>query len=122
MFSDNQRIQFKCRLCRSILLEVPSKEIITDHLIDGARKCPSSENSMSTNIFLDADYLESITIADWISITISESRWTKGSLKCPTCFSKLGSFDFVSVQRCSYCNKVKPNVHFTTSKVDSKVI
>lgn len=73
--------------------------------------CPTVQGR--TEIFLNEDALE-----PWIQEEIENSEWTKGKLKCIKCAANVGSFDFVTGQKCDCRQFNQPSVHFIRSKLD----
>lgn len=74
-------------------------------------ECPSI--SIRTEVYLNEDALE-----PWIQNEIEKSEWTKGKLKCIKCTANVGSFDFVTCQKCECKQFNQPSVHFICSKID----
>lgn len=117
MSSENQSVTIKCRKCRTILSKGSSEHLLNAHNepysneSDVTSYCPSVYGR--SEIFLTEDGLQ-----PWIKDEIEKSEWTKGKLKCVKCQSNIGSFDFVTCQKCE-CNRFnQPSVHFIKSKVD----
>lgn len=113
--------QLKCRKCRTILTKVPFSKLLNAHTqqysneVDLRVSCPSITGR--TEIYLPEDVL-----GDWILAEIESSEWTKGKLKCSKCSSNVGSFDFVTGQKCDCRQFGQPPVHFIRSKIDVEVI
>jgi len=109
--------QIKCRKCRSTLTNVPSNVLLSAHNEqysndpDIKSNCPSVVGR--TEIYINEEHLD-----QWIESEIENSEWTKGKLKCSKCSSNVGSFDFVTGQKCECRLFNQPSVHFIRSKVD----
>lgn len=117
-----QNITIKCRKCRSIITKIAEKNLFDAHSnrfinnpADIQSACPTIHGR--TEVYLNEEALE-----QWIQDEIENSGWTKGKLKCAKCASNVGSFDFVSCQKCD-CNLFnQPQVHLIRSKIDLEEI
>lgn len=115
-------LQIKCRKCRTVILKVSEENLLDAHAERFARDfaqirsdCPSIVGQ--TEIYLNEDALES-----WIQDEIEKSEWTKGKLKCIKCTANVGSFDFVTGQKCDCKQFSQPSVHIIRSKIDLESI
>lgn len=113
-----QNVQIRCRQCRTvIMMKVLASNLLDAHsdnfsiMFQCESKCPSVV--ARTEIYLNEDAVE-----PWIQEEIEKSEWTKGKLKCIKCASNVGSFDFVTGQKCDCKLFNQPSVHFIKSKVD----
>lgn len=70
--------------------------------------------SQPTSIYIDADNLQ----VEWIQKEISDSQWSKGKLKCPSCQLAVGSFNFQNCTPCCCGQTQLPPVQLIVSKVD----
>lgn len=113
--------QIKCRKCRTVISKVASAKLLNAHSenfsidLDANNDCSSI--SGRTEIYVMEDAFE-----QWIQDEIEQSEWTKGKLKCIKCSSNVGSFDFVTGQKCDCRQFSQPPVHFIRSKVDMETI
>lgn len=114
-------IVIKCRKCRTILSKSPESALLNAHNVQYSADSDVKSNCSSvysrTEIYLNEDNLEA-----WIQDEVEKSEWTKAKLKCVKCQSNIGSFDFVSVQKCDCQRFNQPSVHFIRSKVDVDVL
>lgn len=113
-----QNIQMKCRQCRTIIMKVLESNLLdahSDKFSTFSSKVESHCHSVigRTEIYLNEDALE-----PWIQAEIEKSEWTKGKLKCIKCAANVGSFDFVTGQKCDCKLFNQPSVHFSRSKID----
>lgn len=110
----------KCRNCRGDIATVASEALIDAHsVIEKDNVDDQSCRSVQDNneIYIHEDF-----IPDWITKNIELSEWTKGKLKCLKCETKIGSFDFLSGNKC-FCGRfLIPAVQFVKSKVDVPVV
>lgn len=111
-------VQIKCRKCRTVVMKVLIDNLLDAHsdkfenyLAQIRSDCPSIIGR--TEIYLNEDALE-----QWIQDEIEKSEWTKGRLKCIKCTANVGSFDFVTGQKCECKQFNQPSVHFIRSKID----
>lgn len=110
-------VLIKCRQCRSILTKRASHTLLNAHNerysneTDAASHCPTVYGR--TEVYLGEEELES-----WIQEAVEKSEWTKGKLKCLKCQSNIGSFDFVTGQKCECRQFNQPSVHLIKSKID----
>lgn len=73
--------------------------------------------SQPTSLYIDPD---STNTVQWIQKEITDSEWSKGKLKCPSCQVVVGSFSFHSSIPCQ-CGKFQlPPLQLIVSKVDVK--
>lgn len=105
----------KCRQCRVTLTEIQSSNLLNahneQHANDSNAACPSISNH--TELYLNEEQLDS-----WIQDEVIKSDWTKGRLKCFKCGSNVGSFDFITGQKCECRSFRQPAVHLIKSKID----
>lgn len=111
-------MQIKCRKCRTVITNVSIDNLLDAHsdkfendFAQIQSECPSIIGR--TEIYLNEDALE-----QWIQDEIEKSEWTKGKLKCIKCTANVGSFDFVTGQKCECKQFNQPSVHFIRSKID----
>lgn len=113
--------QIKCRKCRTIITKVSSANLLNAHSeqfsIDSDASSDCSTISGRTEVYLMEEAFE-----QRIQDIIEQSEWTKGKLKCMKCCSNVGSFDFVTGQKCDCRQYNQPPVHFIRSKVDMETI
>lgn len=113
--------QIKCRKCRTIITKVASVKLLNAHSkqfsidLDARNECAST--SGRTEVYLMEEAFE-----QWLRDEIEQSEWTKGKLKCKKCSSNVGSFDFVTGQKCDCRQFNQPPVHFIRSKIDMETI
>lgn len=109
----------KCRKCRIILTTAPTSDLLNahneQHSNESSTVCPSITNQ--TELYLNEEHLDT-----WIQEEIEKSDWTKGKLKCSKCGSNVGSFDFITGQKCECRSFAQPAVHFIKSKIDVHVV
>lgn len=103
----------KCQKCRNILLIDVNSETLKTKPCDPTN-CVSYDEK--TLIFLIEEKLP-----NWVKKKVEEEQWTKGKLHCPSCGSKVGSFDFISGRKCNCGSSVLPSVHFISSQVDRPI-
>lgn len=111
----------KCRKCRTVITTISSHNLLNAHselffngATDAETNCPSIIER--TEVYLKEDAIE-----QWIQNEIEKSGWTKGKLKCVKCSSNVGSFDYISGQKCDCQYFNQPSVHFIKSKIDLEV-
>lgn len=114
--------KIKCRQCRTLIMTTSKNNLLDAHSdkfsTDSSEiksQCPTILDR--TEIYLNEDVLE-----PWIQEEIEKSEWTKGKLKCMKCSSNVGSFDFVTGQKCDCKQFNQPSVHFIRSKIDLEII
>lgn len=113
---NNTNKKIKCRKCRVILTELSSTKLLNAHheqysVNSKDSCCPNLLNC--TELYVNEDYLD-----PWIREEIEKSDWTKGKLKCIKCNSNVGSFDFITGQKCECRAFTQPAIHFIKSKID----
>lgn len=98
---------FKCGKCRTVIIIDNNEQIIlldTDNRESLKQKLPDKSDGLW--------HLQTDSLPDWVTESINQSSWTKGKLHCPSCQTKVGSFDFVGDN-----SQISP-VHLVKSKVD----
>lgn len=106
----------KCKKCRkSIFDKNQTKDLFLNAHNTAVGICLEECASIQeeNNIFLNEQFLP-----QWIILRIEAEKWSKGKLNCPSCDSRIGSFDFVSGQKCNCSSYVLPPIHIIKSKVD----
>ncbi|XP_026481202.1 E3 ubiquitin-protein ligase RNF180-like [Ctenocephalides felis] len=101
----------KCRKCRAVLYE---NEFVFDG--HGAKINKNSESNCKTA--LDRFCFHEENLPSWMLSAIETSQWTKGKINCPKCGIKIGSFDFVSGNKCECAEYVIPPIYVIKSKTD----
>ena len=105
----------KCKMCRNILIELSTKYVLDGHSKIFIKRDISN---CDTQVLRNELYINEENLNEWINHEIEIAEWTKGKLKCPKCTARVGSFDFVTGQKCLCHQYVLPPVHFVNSKVD----
>ncbi|KAL1461689.1 hypothetical protein WDU94_013561 [Cyamophila willieti] len=106
----------KCRQCRRVIANQPLTTFLTAHgkpvsdIFGCALTC---DNKLE-----DVWYLDELTVSDWMKIAVEEGNFLKDKLKCPNCSTNLGTFDFVSGQKCPCRQQCVPYIHLVKSKID----
>lgn len=100
---------FKCGKCRTTILIDNDGQML---LLDPANVENLDLKSQQTGADATLWHLQTDGLPDWVTDAINQSSWTKGKLHCPTCQTKVGSFDFVGDK-----SQSSP-VHLVKSKVD----
>lgn len=113
--------RIKCRKCRTTITQVSSAKLLNAHSEQFSNDLDAN-NECSTVVGRTEVYLMEEAIEQWIQNEIEQSEWTKGKLKCTKCSSNVGSFDFVTGQKCDCRQFNQPPVHFIRSKVDVETI
>lgn len=113
-----QNVQIKCRQCRTIIMKMIESNLLDAHS-DKFSMLPLQIESKCLSVIGRTEiYLNEDAVEPWIQVEIEKSEWTKGKLKCIKCTSNVGSFDFVTGQKCD-CKKFnQPSVHLSRSKID----
>lgn len=115
MTSEDKQKIIKCRKCRVVLTQVQPSNLLNahseQHSNESNEECPSI--SSHTEFYLNEDQLD-----QWIQQEIEKSDFTKGKLKCFKCASNVGSFDFITGQKCECRSFTQPAVHLIRSKID----
>lgn len=103
---------YKCRKCRNSLFSDDC--VITDHGLKDS-VCPAASNVLPTQWFLSC---ESDNTPQWIYQALTEGCWNKGKLYCPKCQGRIGSFDFISGNKCPCGQFTLPPLHVHCCRVD----
>lgn len=111
-------VQIKCRKCRIIITKVFADNLLDAHSDKFAKDRAEIQSECPTIIGRTEIYLNEDALEKWIQDEIERSEWTKGKLKCIKCTANVGSFDFVTGQKCDCKQFNQPSVHFIRSKVD----
>lgn len=134
---DKMSAHVRCRKCRTTLISNEEKDcIITCHgafsfdidsvcLLEKTlvyvkdERLPQWLETLVQSVSRLSMFHISVLCYYWICVNYNfQSSWTKGKIICPSCEARLGSFDFLSGQKCQ-CNQfVLPPVRLTSSKVD----
>lgn len=114
----DQNVQIKCRQCRTVIMKVIKSNLLDAHsdkfsIFSSQVVSQCASVIGRTDVYLNEDVLE-----PWIQDEIEKSEWTKGKLKCIKCAANVGSFDFVTGQKCDCKLFNQPSVHFSRSKID----
>lgn len=113
-----QNVQIKCRKCRTVIINVAANNLQDAHSNKFSNDLTQIESECPTVIARTEIYLNEDAFEPWIQEEIEKSEWTKGKLKCIKCASNVGSFDFVTGQKCDCKEFNQPSVHFIKSKID----
>ncbi|KAI9559925.1 hypothetical protein GHT06_013932 [Daphnia sinensis] len=105
----------RCRKCRSKLIAPDEKDCITTCHGSGSSPRVGDEQCFIEKSIL---YLKDEQLPKWLETLVQNSSWTKGKIVCPSCDARLGTFDFLSGQKCQCQHYVLPSVRLTSSKVD----
>ncbi|XP_028131334.2 E3 ubiquitin-protein ligase RNF180 isoform X1 [Diabrotica virgifera virgifera] len=108
--------EIKCKKCRKTIFspdQIKTNLILNahGHPMDNSRVCDIDVEE--TNVFINDEHLPS-----WIKDRIEAEEWSKGRINCPNCDSRIGSFDYVSGQKCACFTNLLPPIHFIKSKID----
>uniref|UniRef100_A0A1B6KFU7 Uncharacterized protein n=1 Tax=Graphocephala atropunctata TaxID=36148 RepID=A0A1B6KFU7_9HEMI len=124
-------VVFKCKKCRTILLNYPEITLLSAHGWEMVLKQSASvskiefidtksEGTRCSSFDQDVFYISEVNMPQWITYCIDKGEWTRGKLMCPGsgCSARVGSFDFVSGFHCGCQSSVVPPVHLVRSKID----
>ncbi|XP_020999945.1 E3 ubiquitin-protein ligase RNF180-like [Parasteatoda tepidariorum] len=104
---------FKCRKCRHLLfLEEQISNCHNEPLF------PLTNDNQSCNPRSNVWYLREESFPDWVKEQVNDGNWMKGKIFCPFCKCRLGSFDFVSGNKCTCETHVLPPLHVVSCKLD----
>ncbi|XP_078318000.1 uncharacterized protein LOC111121301 isoform X2 [Crassostrea virginica] len=101
---------YRCRKCRNVLFSDDC--VISDH---GQKDDICSTSSNTTVWFLSSD---SEKTPEWIYQALDRGSWSKGKLYCPKCNGRIGSFDFISGNKCLCGQFTLPPLHILSCRVD----
>ncbi|XP_077993534.1 uncharacterized protein LOC144447398 [Glandiceps talaboti] len=107
----SQLTKYRCRKCRQFLFD--NVCVIPSH---GALGYCIREDKC-TLWYLNDENKESLP--DWIQLQINEGNWTKGKIHCPKCHGRLGSYDYLGVNKCPCGVNNTPNIQILRSRVDA---
>jgi len=110
-------VTLKCKKCRSILVDHNKNCILNSHCEPISTPQPRS-NQPCRDKLLETYYLEELELPDWIYSPVTRGNWQKGKLNCPSCDSRVGSFDFISGTKCCCDQFLVPPIRIVRSKVD----
>lgn len=131
----------RCKKCRETLISLDEKESITN---SHGSVSSTEEEGRQVECMLDKTiiYLQEDKMPQWLEILVQsvsfilmsykshlkhflidnllQSNWTKGKIVCPgtSCSARLGTFDFLSGQKCHCEGAILPPLRLTASKVD----
>lgn len=103
-----------CRKCRTTLCE--NKFALDGHGIQISNLNSKAEEKCQTAV--DRFCFNEDNLPSWMLPIIESSKWTKGKINCPKCGNKIGSFDFVSGNKCECADYIIPPIYFIKSKTD----
>lgn len=107
-------MDIKCRKCRKVLIS-PDQEIESINAHKGEKSGHCSSVFMPTSIYIDPEDLRDV---EWVQKALTETEWSKGKLKCPSCQVDVGSFSFLTSQSCQCGEFQLPPLQLIVSKVD----
>ncbi|KAK6635520.1 hypothetical protein RUM44_000772 [Polyplax serrata] len=114
-------ISVKCRKCRHLLFLHPEITLLNGHSVSPTElsvKYVECSTIQEDNLW----FLQDTNLPSWISDVVNKANWTKGKICCPNCQGRLGSFDFVSGNKCQCSSYILPPVHIVKCKVDCRNI
>lgn len=111
-------VHIKCRQCRTIITKIASSHLSDAHTQPYSIDPNDLKSNCPTVIGRTEVYLIEESLNQWIQDEIEKSNWTRGKLKCNKCSSNVGSFDFITGQKCDCRQFNQPSVHFIKSKID----
>lgn len=115
-------LQIKCRKCRTVIMKVSGDNLLDAHSGKYSQHAAQIQSDCTSIIGRTEMYFNEDALESWIQDEIEKSEWTKGKLKCTKCTANVGSFDFVTGQKCDCKQFNQPSVHFIRSKIDLESI
>jgi len=108
------KAKFTCRQCRKILFTYPEVDVQDSH------GSPALDETTEPPCQTDLWFVPEECMPAWVSEILEESGWEKGKLKCPSenCNARVGSYNFVSGNKCKCKKNCVPPIHIVKSKVD----
>uniref|UniRef100_A0A8D8QDF0 E3 ubiquitin-protein ligase RNF180 n=1 Tax=Cacopsylla melanoneura TaxID=428564 RepID=A0A8D8QDF0_9HEMI len=106
----------KCRQCRRVIASQPITTFLTAHgkPVTNVFGCSLTCDDKLEDVW----YLDELAVSDWMKTAVEEGNFLKDKLKCPNCSTNVGTFDFVSGQKCPCKQQCVPFIHLVKSKID----
>lgn len=103
----------KCKKCR--------KELINEEDVQTSHGCSTRDenNSCPSQVWFVKEEAIMENRLNWIKNQVDLDEWKKGKLLCPhQCGARLGSFNFISIFKCSCKKCLTPPIHIIKKRVD----
>ncbi|GBM15325.1 hypothetical protein AVEN_210952-1 [Araneus ventricosus] len=110
------KVKYKCRKCRHILFS--EKEACNAHGISFSMQPNETKFLETCKQNAEICYIKDDEFLPWMKEQVETADWMRGKLFCPTCSSRVGSFDFVGGSKCQCGLHVLPSLHVVSSKID----
>ncbi|XP_054164659.1 E3 ubiquitin-protein ligase RNF180-like [Oppia nitens] len=115
----------KCAKCRHILfadslLVTSHGVVVADDMNNSGGGGGHHNNQCSDYRSNTVCYVTEHSMNDWMRQQIDSGDWTKGRLQCPNhkCSARIGSYDFITGQKCRCGRHALPNIQFSRSRID----